>query len=342
MYELTHNQAQTIVNKMMNDIPFNINIMDKTGVIIGSGNKERIGTLHHGAVAAIKQRKIIEIRRDEEFVKKGINLPIELNEEIIGVVGISGEVVKTRPFANLVKSAVILLIEQSVSLKKENLERNLKQEFFNLITDPETTYTNELIDQAMAYGIRINNPSQIVYVGFPYTIDKQNINHFPSFKISNQAYCFVVQEANKIELLQEQIEYQFPEASISISKMNDKISEGFLQAKSAMRVLKGVFPHEKVISYSRCEFIADMAELQRKDLKTEMLYHFLDKNEELIKTLQVYLSCNLNANETATRLIIHRNTLNYRLNRIFKITGKDPKNILELVELIFILINRVK
>ncbi|WP_045523314.1 CdaR family transcriptional regulator [Neobacillus niacini] len=342
MYELTHNQAQNIVNKMMKDIPYNINIMDKTGVIIGSGSKERIGTLHNGAVAAIKQKKIIEIKKDEEFVKKGINSPIELNEAIIGVVGISGEVKETRPFANLVKSAVILLIEQSVSLKKENLEKNLKQEFFNLITDPETTYTKELTDQALAYGIRINKPSQIVYVEFPYKIDKEIIHNFPSFKTSNHSYCIVVQEANKIDLLQQQIENQFPDAFISISKISDKISEGFLQAKSAMRVLKGVFFNKKVISYSRYEFIADMSELHRKDSKAEMQVHLLDKNDELIKTLQVYLSCNLNANETATRLIIHRNTLNYRLNRIFKITGKDPKNIWELVELIFILINREK
>lgn len=57
MYKLTHKQAQNIVDKMMKDIPYTINIMDKTGAIIGSGNKERIGTLHHGAVSAIKQKK---------------------------------------------------------------------------------------------------------------------------------------------------------------------------------------------------------------------------------------------------------------------------------------------
>lgn len=115
-----------------------------------------------------------------------------------------------------------------------------------------------------------------------------------------------------------------------------------MQAKTAMHVLKGVFLSKKVISYERCEFIADMSELQKNHAKAERLAHLLEKNEELIKTLQVYLSCNLNANETANQLIIHRNTLNYRLNRIYKITGKDPKNILELVELIFVLIHRIK
>jgi carbohydrate diacid regulator len=342
MYELMHNQAQNIVDKMMKDIPYNINIMDKTGIIIGSGNKERIGTLHHGAVAAIKQKKIVEIEKDEEFVKKGINLPIELNGFIVGVVGISGEVKEIRPFGNLVRSAVILLIEQSVALEKENLEKNLKQEFFNLITEPDTTYAKELTDRALAYGIQLNKPSQIVYVEFPNEIDEGIIKNYPSFKTSNNSLFIVVQEANKIEALQEQIENQFPDAFISISKMNDKISDGFLQAQSAMRVLKGVFLNEKVISYVRCEFIADMSELQRNDIKAERLAHLLEKNDELIKTLQVYLSCNLNANETASRLIIHRNTLNYRLNRIYTITGKDPKNILELVELLFMLINRIK
>jgi carbohydrate diacid regulator len=342
MYELTQNQAQNIVNKMMKDIPYNINIMDKTGVIIGSGSNERIGILHHGAASAIKQKKIIEIKKDEEFVKKGINIPIELDGVIVGVVGISGEIKETRPFGNLVKSAVILLIEQSVALEKENLKKNLKQEFFRLITDPVTIYTKDLTEQALAYGIQLNIPSQIMYVEFSQEIDEDIINHFPVFKTSNQSLCVVVQDVNMIDALKEQLEKQCPDAFISISKMENNISVGFLQAKSAMRVLKGVFSSEKVITYEKCEFIADMSELHRNDTKASRMVHLFVKNDELIKTLQVYLSCNLNANETANQLIIHRNTLNYRLNRIFKITGKDPKNILELVELIFMLINRVK
>lgn len=70
MYELTPKQAQKIVNKMMKDIPYNINIMDKTGIIIGSGNKKRIGTLHHGAVAAIKQKKSFLSNRMKNSLRK--------------------------------------------------------------------------------------------------------------------------------------------------------------------------------------------------------------------------------------------------------------------------------
>jgi len=47
--------AQDIVNKMMTQIPYNVNMMDDQGYIIASGDPQRLNTLHVGAVAAIKQ-----------------------------------------------------------------------------------------------------------------------------------------------------------------------------------------------------------------------------------------------------------------------------------------------
>lgn len=344
MYELTPVQAQNIVDRMMKDIPYNINIMDHTGRIIGSGNKERIGTLHHGAVEAIRQKKGVDITKDERFVKKGINLPIELNGRIVGVVGISGEVVETRPFGNLLRSAVILLIEQSMALERENLKNALKQEFFQVITDPETAYTKELAEQASVYGIQLAKPSRIIYMEAPDEMAEEPVADLASFKPSGHSLCLVIQEDGPVEALLERIADLYPEAFMTVSHRNETVAAGYSQARAAMRVLKGVFFQRKRLAYAECEFIADMAKLQKQknDPKAERLAHLLEKNEELIRTLQVYLQCNLNANETASRLIIHRNTLNYRLSRIHKTTGKDPKNLLELVELLFMLVYRAK
>ncbi len=51
------------------------------------------------------------------------------------------------------------------------------------------------------------------------------------------------------------------------------------------------------------------------------------KNQgELIKTLQAYFTNNLNLINTAKALFIHKNTVNYRLQKIQKITGLDLKN----------------
>ncbi|MCP8969945.1 CdaR family transcriptional regulator [Ectobacillus ponti] len=338
MYELKPQQAQSIVDRMMKDIPYNINIMDPNGIIIGSGNPKRIGTLHHGAAAAIQQGKAVEIEQDEEFVKKGINLPITMNGTIVGVVGISGAVEETRPFGNLVKSAVILLIEQGAALEKKRLESSLKQEFFSLISDPSVSYTKELGERAAAYGIRLLQPSQIVYAEFPDEVEERLIQTFPAFKTSPHSLCIIVQEAERLEHLQAQLQ-RSPGVLLAVSLMNDKIADGLRQAKSAMRVLQGLSLDERSISYGDCRFLADTANLQGPAAAN--LSGLLEKHDDLIQTLQTYLKCNLNANETASRLIIHRNTLHYRLDRIHKITGRDPKHVLELVELIFMLISRV-
>lgn len=344
MYELKHKQAQRIVDKMMKDIPYNLNIMDKKGVIVGSGNKNRIGTLHKGAIEAIKQRKLVEIQKDQEFEKQGINLPIELNGEIVGVVGISGEIKKIKPFGNIVRSTVILLIEQSMSLEKENREKNKKQEFFSFLINLQTEYTQEIIQQALAYKMDLQKPIQMMYVEFPHDIKAEQLisNEIPSFKRSSHSYFFVIQEPNDLESLVRQIEQSYPDAIISISKINDSISAGYRQAKAAMHVLKGLFPNQKKITFAGYELITEISEFLQNHHHVEHLVHLLENNDELIKTLQVYVSCNTNMNETASQLIIHRNTLNYRLERIQKITGKNPKNILELIELIFMLIKNGK
>ncbi|WP_018750351.1 CdaR family transcriptional regulator [Paenibacillus sanguinis] len=341
MYELTHHQAQNIVDKMMKDIPYNINIMDRTGIIIGSGNKARIGTLHYGAAEAIKQQKIVEIHTDEEFVKKGINLPIELGDMIVGVVGISGEIEETRPFGNLVKTTVILLIEQSKALEKEKLEEHLKQEFFNRIVQPDTVYSKELTDQAADYGIQLANPSQMIYAEFPQEMNERLVKSIPFFNGPGYSLYFVAQKSSATEAVLASIRKQYPTAYVAASKWNPTISEGYIQTKAALRVLKGVYSTEKTIYYEQCEFIADTSRLLKNDPRAERLTHLLEQNEELIKTLQTYLNCNLNANETANLLMLHRNTLHYRLSKIQAITGKDPKNIMDLVELIFMLIYRV-
>lgn len=340
--ELTKNLAQNIVDRMMKDIPYNINIMDQRGIIIGSGNKKRVGTLHHGAVEAIRQGKVVEITEDEESVKKGINSPIELDGKIVGVVGISGEVNETRPFGNLVRSTVILLIEQSIALENENLKYHQKLELFNRLVNPDSFNSKELAGQALAYGIQLTKPSQVVYMESSYELAEEAFKPLPCFKISNLSLCLILQEANQTDLLLEKINQLYPDSYISVSNMNTTVYEGYQQAKAAMRVLYGVFSSERTIFYARCDFIADMAKLLKNDAKMERLAHLLEKNEELVKTLQSYLFCNLNANETASLLMIHRNTLNYRLGRIHSITGKDPKNFLELVELVFMLVHRIK
>lgn len=54
---------------------------------------------------------------------------------------------------------------------------------------------------------------------------------------------------------------------------------------------------------------------------------------ELIRTLEQYLTDNLNVSQAAKHLYLHRNTLLYRLAKIRSLTGLDPRNFDQAMEL---------
>ena len=85
-------ECQKIVDRVIIILGKNINIMNDQGIIIASGNENRIGTYHEAAKMAAHTKREIMVETDTRFVgcKKGINLPIYNGNEVIGVIGITG------------------------------------------------------------------------------------------------------------------------------------------------------------------------------------------------------------------------------------------------------------
>ena len=55
--------------------------------------------------------------------------------------------------------------------------------------------------------------------------------------------------------------------------------------------------------------------------------HDREHNSDLVRTtLKVYFTTNANASETADRLLLHRNSVPYRLERIGELTGLNLKD----------------
>lgn len=60
-WHLDTKMAQDIVARTMRIIDTNINVMDARGRIIGSGDRERIGELHEGALLVLSQGRVVLI-----------------------------------------------------------------------------------------------------------------------------------------------------------------------------------------------------------------------------------------------------------------------------------------
>lgn len=101
--KLTSELTLPIVERLLQIVNYNINIMDKHGMIVASGDVNRINHHHEGAMNVLSNRKEF-IVNDSEFerwegTKPGVNLPIEFYDDIIGVVGITGNPDKVYKFA---------------------------------------------------------------------------------------------------------------------------------------------------------------------------------------------------------------------------------------------------
>ena len=114
-----------------------INIMDQKGIIIASTEKHRIGDFHQGAAEVLETGKPVLIKKEDlsryPGTKEGYNMPIFLNDEIIGVVGIFGCEEEVQSIANLLRVYVTQNFSQLQMTQKQNLEAELRNQLLRLL-----------------------------------------------------------------------------------------------------------------------------------------------------------------------------------------------------------------
>ncbi len=79
-------------------------------------------------------------------------------------------------------------------------------------------------------------------------------------------------------------------------------------------------------------FVGVSDERTKVDLATYLLSP-LDHEPELLETLEVFFKENCLPSASAQRLLIHRNTLGYRLDKITSLTGLDPRRFDDAVQI---------
>ena len=130
---LDHQLAQQIVDRTMLIIGKNINVMNHAGTIIASGDNDRIGKIHDGALLALKHGDTLEVNHGDtptlKGVKPGINLLLKVSEQVIGVVGITGDPNTIRSYAELVKMTAEMIVKQAELIEQLQWDRRHKEEF---------------------------------------------------------------------------------------------------------------------------------------------------------------------------------------------------------------------
>ncbi|TDL92261.1 hypothetical protein E2R55_04210 [Vibrio vulnificus] len=161
---LTQEFAMEIVKQTTNRLNRNINIMDDKGIIIASGNHERIDQLLIGAMEVLKTEKPFIISENDDHqlvgVLPGINFPINFQNVIIGVIGITGDPTELLEFGELVKMITEMMLHPAFMAVQLEWKQHLKELVFeNLLKEDINQHS---IDQRLELiGMKLESPYQV-------------------------------------------------------------------------------------------------------------------------------------------------------------------------------------
>lgn len=334
--KLSRSLAERIVSEMMKVIPYNINVMDENGIIVGSGESKRIGTFHDGALKAIHSGNINEVYEEAEGMKPGVNEPITMGNDIIGVVGITGHPDEVRPFSKLLKVTVVLLIEQEIQNKRKQDERQRRGEFYHELSYRKIPYDHDFIERAKDYGLDLTKKCEAILVHGHFNAYQHLLRAYSHhWNLENDKTVFFMTDSLQSKELMTKLSDLQAALRVGVGLSEKLAAHSLEQAALAMEISAKIDSSRIINRYVDLKFLIHLSHEDRKELGS--LYTALNQNGDklgLMETLQAYIAENGDHNAAVKRLNIHRNTLNYRLNRIKQLTGKDPRSLIDLFELL--------
>ncbi|ASK26636.1 CdaR family transcriptional regulator [Neisseria chenwenguii] len=365
LYSFDSKLAQKIVERTMSIIGCNINIMDANGTIIASGDEERIGQIHDGALLALSQERTVDIdehTKNLHGVRPGINLPLRLDGEAVGVIGLTGNPLHLKEFGKLVCMTAEMMLEQARLFEMLAQDARLKEELIlNLVSAEQITPA--MTEWANRLGVDIAMPRVVCiievdtgHLGIDAISNElhnlQNLLNYPErdnlVAILSLTQIVILKPAldafgrwdvkNHMERVHLLVSRMNEQTSLNIrialgnyfaeSSGGNSIALSYQTAKTTLEVGKSRFPEQRIYNYQELVLPVLLNQLkdgwQRRELeRTLVKLKQADKNGLLIKTLLAWFDHNMHAAATAQSLFIHRNTLEYRLNKIAELTRLD-------------------
>ncbi|WP_165088927.1 CdaR family transcriptional regulator [Neisseria yangbaofengii] len=364
VYPLNTELAQKIVERTMDIIGCNVNIMDIKGRIIASGDEKRIGGIHDGALLALSQGRIVDI--DEQITKNlhgvrpGINLPLRLDGETVGVIGLTGDPENLREFGRLVCMTAEMMLEQARLFEMLAQDARLKEELIlNLISTEKISPS--MNEWAKRLGVDLSTPRVVCIIEVDtghLNIEAisnelhnlQNLLHYPErdnlVAILSLTQIVILKPAldslgrwnvrNHIERVKLLVSRMSEQTSLNVrialgnyfpdcEAEANSIALSYQTAGATLQVGKNRFPEQRIYNYQELVLPVLLNQLkdgwQRRELeRTLNKLKQADKNGLLTKTLLAWFNHNMHSAETAKALFIHRNTLEYRLHKIAELT----------------------
>ncbi|QCR63338.1 sugar diacid utilization regulator [Serratia fonticola] len=365
---ITLELANTIVKRAMSIIHYNVNVIDHQGVIIASGEPHRIGERHEVAFEVIKSRQRMTIENAQQAaryrnVQPGINHPIIVDDQVVMVIGISGNPAAIARYAELAILAAELLIKQSLAIREMNWQYRIRDLLLKQYLEVgDTDKGKEILHQLVQQEIDLSQPLLPVLINIEtgghllgQTIDHilNKLSHILKSQrvilLSNDEILLIItaieQTEATVKAMNAFMETQLSHYTIGIGVESGSAGifrQSVFMIKEMIEHARESLPQPRVINGQQFAFSGLLNEARSSSF-TLYFKQRIDKllmlstGQMLLNTLSTYIAHNAELANAARELGVHRNTLTYRLNQIKEATSLDPFNFKELSQLMIAL-----
>lgn len=364
--KLSKHNARQIVSDINAVIKQNVNIMNDDGLIIASSDQSRIGTYHECAKKIITENldELIVYYNDEyEGTKNGVNYPIKVRNQTVGVIGVTGAYHEISQIAQIAKRMTEMLVLE-IALKEEaEIDENVRSRFlYDWLMGDSQIVNDGFINRGLALNIDIKIPRRIIAVAACTSTENETYEQlkqidlaekFLTKRITKYDSCNIyLHMASHIilgvrnrsdkdilvfaENIKSLVETKFPvKLAIGIDCEYSDYLYAHNASMKAYKALQSCLSSNKPIirfyNDINMEIFSDEITELTKIEYVKQIFRDYSYNEiiDVMRILEIYYEEDGSLCKTADKLYMHKNTLQYKLKQIYEKTGYDPRSLKE-------------
>ena len=350
MIHINQSVATQIVDAISQVVDKDINFINREGIIIASTKGERVGTFHEVGyqVAKTGEMQMVTHGTTYEGTKEGVNYPIIIEQQVVGVIGITGEPQQVMQFGFLASKITEIFIKEHQIEDHFASRKKLCQYLMN-----KCLYERELnLGEIEKLLERLHISETELYCCMRIELNKKCVD-----VMQVEAKIVDVMQQYQVDMYLYQYPMRFiiflPEKRLKAFQEVLRKGEGFDQGglscgiggKYPMReMLKSYEEAGTALKYAiqsgeRVKESADMdIEMLLEGVTTKVKQQYIHKvtgglTREECQLLEIYYTYNMSLKEVADALRIHKNTVQYRLDKITEKTGFNPRQVKESMRL---------
>ncbi len=368
MASFLKNIAEQIVVEIEKIIGRHVNIMDEDGQIIASTDASRVGSFHEGAVTVLREGKPVRIYSEQSHrgAKQGVNMPFYYKEELHGVIGITGDPSEVGNYAKIIQKMTEVMVKEAYVSRELELEQRFQELFVHEWLLKQWSSTDDFVIRGKTLSINLEANRQVLMFEVRELRDKPMSQTFRQEKINavmgkvgemldiKENDLLVLWQSHQFVLLKSMQEDSLPLQANQIQRVLETYNDHALTVQCGIgRSHNGLLGAVESFEDARQALIFAQkkkeAAVSFYDLGIESLVHkipdalkedFIERlfpifneqeHQQLLETLRAFLDQGQSIYKTSESLFIHKNTLQYRLLKIKKLTGYDPRTFQDAV-----------